>query len=234
MTCAYPRDTAARPVPGGIAPGASGGRALSGYRARTRCGGFTLIELLVVMALMGLLVALVAAGVGQGLRRSRMTTCLSNFRQMGLAVVLFTEENDGQLPGTSHGTSWTRSLAFYLGSNFVGRCPAVPQHRARMTYGWNDCLATNGTGLRVDLCRTPVATMAMAELAPDQSSEHFHFSGVRGGPARVTPNQFKAEVNVEAHGNSAGYLFVDGHAENITWPEIQRRLTQNNSTFLVP
>jgi prepilin-type processing-associated H-X9-DG protein len=82
--------------------------------------------------------------------------------------------------------------------------------------------------------RTPSSTMAVAELATNQSSEHFHFAGGRGGAARVTANQFRAAVNVEAHGKSANYLFVDGHAENLAWTEVQRRLAQTNSTFLVP
>ena len=197
-------------------------------------GGFTLIELLVVMAVIGLLTALGSAAWAQALRRARMTTCLSNLRQMGMATVLFTEEHDGLLPGTSHGVSWLISLAPYLGTNFIGRCPAVPQHRARVTYGWNDCLATNGAGMRVAVCRAPVATMAVAELALDQSSEHFHFAGVRGGPSRITANQFKADVNVEVHSRAANYLFVDGHAEHVAWIEVQRRLAENDATFIVP
>jgi prepilin-type processing-associated H-X9-DG protein len=76
--------------------------------------------------------------------------------------------------------------------------------------------------------------MAVGELATNQSSEHFHFMGGRGGAAGVTANQFKAAVNVEAHGKSANYLFVDGHAENLAWIEVQRRLAQPNSTFIVP
>jgi prepilin-type processing-associated H-X9-DG protein len=50
----------------------------------------------------------------------------------------------------------------------------------------------------------------------------------------VTPARFKASVNVEAHGNGANYLFVDGHAENLPWTEVQKRLSQPGTTFLVP
>jgi prepilin-type processing-associated H-X9-DG protein len=82
--------------------------------------------------------------------------------------------------------------------------------------------------------RTPGSTMAAAELATNRSSEHFHFAGGRGGAARVTPNQFKAAVNVGVHNGSANYLFVDGHAENLAWTEVQRRLKQRGTTFLVP
>jgi hypothetical protein len=76
--------------------------------------------------------------------------------------------------------------------------------------------------------------MVVAELATNQSSEHFHFSGTRGGASRITPNQLKAEVNVQCHGTGANYLFADGHAENLNWTDAQSRLIQTDSCFIVP
>lgn len=210
--------------PGGIAPG---GLSL-------HASGFTLIELLVVIAILALLAALVITGTGQAMSRARQTKCLSNMRQMGVALHLYSDNHEGVLPGTSHGISWVDSLGVYLSSNFIGRCPAVPQHRARMTYGFNDCLAPAGGGMKVDACRTPGETMAVGELALQQTSEHFHFAGIRGGPSRLTANQFMAEVNVTAHVARANYLFVDGRADSLTWAEVQQKLAQNNSTFVVP
>jgi len=237
---------AGKPAPGGDAPGASGlppsffdrRWRLSMQRCQQtdagRARGFTLVELMVVMAMISVLAAFVFSGARGMMIQTNMTKCMSNMRQMGVAVQLFAGDHDGSLPGTSHGTAWEESLAAYLGPDFIGRCPGVSQHRARMTYGWNDCLATSGVGMKRGSCRTPRETMAVAELATDQSSEHFHFSGVRGGAARLTPNQFKTEVNVQAHGTSANYLFVDGHAENLEWTEVQRRLTTIDTTFIVP
>lgn len=226
MISETPRFDVDHPEPGGHAPGTPD--------RSCRHGGFTLVELLVVMAVIALLAALLFPASRESLRKAHATKCLSAMRQMGLAVQLFAVDHDGRLPGTAHGDSWTNSLTVYLGRNFIGRCPAVPRHRARVTYGWNDCLATNGAGMSVALLEAPSLTMAMAELAIDQSSEHFHFSGVRGGPARLTPNQFKAAVNVEVHGVGANYLFVDGHVANVAWAEVQRLLTQANSSFIVP
>jgi prepilin-type N-terminal cleavage/methylation domain-containing protein/prepilin-type processing-associated H-X9-DG protein len=196
---------------------------------------FTLIELLVVITIVAVLASLAYAGAGSMIGKGHATKCLSNMRQIGAAMQMFVGDNDGRLPGTSHGVSWTNSLGAYLGTNFIGKCPAVPEHRARVTYGWNDSLAdSKGQGIKAAVCRTPSLTMASAELATNQSSEHFHFAGGRGGAARVTTNQFKASVNVEVHNRSANYLFVDGHAENLAWTEVQRRVRQTGTTFLVP
>jgi len=196
--------------------------------------GFTLVELLVVISIIAILAALGFSGVNAAVTKAQMTECLSNMRQIGVAMQLFAGDNEGTLPGTSHGISWTNSLSFYLSPNFIGRCPSFPKHRARVTYGWNDSLASNGDGMRLVLCKNPSSTMALGELATNQSSEHFHFIGGRGGAAGVTANQFKTAVNVESHQKSANYVFVDGHAENLAWLEVQRRLAQPNSSFLVP
>ena len=82
--------------------------------------------------------------------------------------------------------------------------------------------------------RRPSATIVVAELATNQTGEHFHFAGIRGGPSRISANQFRGFVNVECHGTGANYLFADGHVEFITWTEAQRRLAQPESAFLVP
>ena len=202
---------------------------------RNRTNAFTLIELLVVIAIIAVLATLGYAAAGSVVGKGYATKCLSNMRQVGAAMQMFVGDNDGRLPGTSHGVSWTNSLGAYLGTNFIGKCPAVPDHRARVTYGWNDSLAdSKGQGIKAAACRTPSLTMVSAELAMNQSSEHFHLAGGRGGASRVTPNQFKAAVNVEVHNGSANYLFVDGHAENLSWAEVQRRLRQPGTTFLVP
>jgi prepilin-type N-terminal cleavage/methylation domain-containing protein/prepilin-type processing-associated H-X9-DG protein len=196
---------------------------------------FTLIELLVVIALVAVLASFAYAGAGAMIGKGHATKCLLNMRQIGAAMQMFTGDHDGRLPGTSHGVSWTNSLGAYLGPKFIGKCPAVPSHRARVSYGWNDSLAdSRGQGIRLVAVRAPGATMAAAEIATNQSSEHFHFAGGRHGASRVTPNQFKAAVNVEVHGGSANYLFVDGHVENLPWNEVQGRLCQPGANFLVP
>ncbi len=213
-----------------------------------RRDGFTLIELLVVISIIGVLAVLGFSGASAAIKKSQMTECLSNMRQIGTAVQLFVGENGGRLPGTSHLGSnspglWTDALAFYLGTNFSGKCPAMKKHQDKITYGWNDMLMpSNSTGgdlgLPMAAVKTPSSTLLVAEKAyRNVNTDHLHFYRVLGvggrGGGRISLTQFKREVEILSHGNSANYLFVDGHIESLNTNEIQKRLSGVRPTFLV-
>jgi hypothetical protein len=207
-------------------------------RSPTRQAAFTLVELLTVVTMVAVLTSLGLAATRGVTERTRTTRCLNDLRQVGTALQLYVGDNGSRFPNTSHlgvAQSWTNTLSDFLKTNFIGRCCTVPNHPSRLTYGWNDALAdATGVGVMTPSFRKLSSTMVVAELATNQTGDHFHFSGNRGGATRTTPNQFKVEVNVECHGRSANYLFADGHAENLAWTEIQLRLKQTDSCFLVP
>jgi len=204
----------------------------------TKQTAFTLVELLTVLAIIATLTTLGLAATRGVTEKTKTAHCLSDLRQVGVAVQLYVGDNSGRFPNTSHqgvAASWTNTLADFLKTNFLGHCCAVPKHRSNLTYAWNDALAdSNGYGVMSATFRRISSTMVVAELATNNIGEHFHFSGIRGGASRITPNQFRRDVNVSCHGSSANYLFADGHVENLRWTEVQSRLTQPNSSFLVP
>jgi prepilin-type processing-associated H-X9-DG protein len=204
----------------------------------TKQSAFTLVELLTGLAIITTLTTLGLAATRGATEKTKTTHCLNDLRQVGVAVQLYVGDNSGRFPNTSHqgvAASWTNTLADFLKTNFLGRCCAVPKHRSRLTYAWNDSLAdAQGYGVTAPAFRSPSTTMVVAELATNLTGEHFHFSGTRGGASRITPNQFRGEVNVTCHGSSANYLFADGHVENLSTNEVQKRLTQADSSFLVP
>lgn len=63
-----------------------------------QCAAFTLAELLVSIALIAALTALAATGLASALDRSKRAQCLSNLRQVGLAMLLYSNDNDQQMP----------------------------------------------------------------------------------------------------------------------------------------
>ncbi len=61
--------------------------------AQRQCDGFTLVELLVVIAIIGGLVSLLMPAVNAAREASRRTSCLSNLRQIGLAMEQYLDVN---------------------------------------------------------------------------------------------------------------------------------------------
>ncbi len=60
--------------------------------------GFTLIELLVVIAIIAILAAILFPVFARARERARQTSCLSNLRQIGTALLMYAQDYDEMLP----------------------------------------------------------------------------------------------------------------------------------------
>lgn len=59
---------------------------------------FTLVELLVVIVIIGVLASLLMPAIGKAKSRAQNTVCLNQLRQLGMAVRMYSEDNEGRLP----------------------------------------------------------------------------------------------------------------------------------------
>ncbi len=93
------------------------------------------------MALTGLITSIVGLVILAGWTSLSMNAkhkefgrynCLNNSKQIGLAMRLYADDNDGMLPPTN---KWQRHLRKYTKSDLIYRCPTAKD--AKYSYGMN-------------------------------------------------------------------------------------------------
>lgn len=80
---------------------------------RRRRVGFTLIELLVCIGILAVLAALLLPALSKASEHAKQISCLSKMRQMGVALLAYTQSNNGTFPTNSTGPSTAPSDWLY-------------------------------------------------------------------------------------------------------------------------
>jgi len=139
---------------------------------------FTLIELLVVIAIIAILAAILFPVFAQARDKARQTACLSNTKQMGLAMYQYIQDYDETYPNGTYKFSaiggWAAQIYPYVKNVQVYRCLSDYRDVANpvatdkgSSYGMNSNFATPGVGNNGSTPPVPNSAIAMAEtIAP--------------------------------------------------------------------
>jgi prepilin-type N-terminal cleavage/methylation domain-containing protein/prepilin-type processing-associated H-X9-DG protein len=201
--------------------------------------GFTLIELLVVIAIIAILASLLLPALSKAKQRAIATKCLNNLKQVGIASVMYMDDNEDSLPLSSHdGQSWVDTLQPYLSGTNLHRCPIDRNMTRIYSYAINDFLLPVAPP-DVDYSKftavpSPSDTLILAECSDaNNGSDHLHLKPEIGDPP-LNANTFAGEVAVKRHLDGATYLFVDAHAERLLWSVIKNEVARTGSRFVYP
>jgi len=206
---------------------------------RYASSAFTLIELLVVIAIIAILAAILFPVFAQAKEAAKKTACVSNMRQMGMAVVMYAQDHDDFFPldehHGGHENAWFHTLEPYSKAHLLYRCPSDTsqnwahdheEHEAReTTYGTNFYMSpleegetnTKSHGFtNVSSISSPASTIYIGELKINAVEDHFH-------PYWWYPNNDEGiyipaddEIEKRMHGGKVTNLtFVDGHAKSM-------------------
>ena len=101
-------------------------------------GGFTLIELLCVIVIISILASISTTGIRSAREKARQTSCMSNLRQIGVALVTYRGDHSGSNPNwiSNLYPSYIDDLSVYVcrSDTAKGRGPVRP---AAMLRKWD-------------------------------------------------------------------------------------------------
>jgi prepilin-type N-terminal cleavage/methylation domain-containing protein/prepilin-type processing-associated H-X9-DG protein len=210
---------------------------------------FTLIELLVVIAIVAILAAILFPVFAQAREKARTTSCLSNSRQIGVAMMMYIQDNDEIFMAAQHDENtveepfypWYQPLQPYVKNGGIFRCPSLTDQPTewsapfyetywssiRSDYLINGFFA-HSTGLSA--IGTPAEQITVSERRAGIGSIDYHPWGEDGGAwerGKIDGSGIGLDHtsvdprNAGRHQQGSNYIFADGHAR---WHRFEQTL----------
>ncbi len=163
---------------------------------KSKSHGFTLIELLVVIAIISILASILFPVFARARENARRTSCLSNLKQMGLAMMQYTQDYDETYP--------------YAWSNLGTTPPGGLWGLGTNIWAWQQILHPYHKSVQVFACPSGVG-------ANDTKPSRGHYGAnnsllVLPGSASIKIAAVQATANTYAFMDGGNYTLAVGYA----------------------